>query len=230
MCCKESESSKWWTEVSSPEADKNFKVAKLHTQLGRNALANNIRGVVFIGAHWEELDDGIRVATKLNPNKAQMDIVDPKYWKDYPVNVSIDLAERVISLLKEYHFRDVKADPTFDWHDDTITPARWMFPEGTPPTTVISLNARFNPVFHVRIGRALGELRKEGIMIVGTGGAVHNLYRNNWLSMLTKGDNFQPGRVHADWAIDFERTVTDVISSNAVRLFGSLVLYLILYC
>jgi aromatic ring-opening dioxygenase catalytic subunit (LigB family) len=146
-----------------------------------------------------------------------MEMVDTKYWKDYPVNVSIDLAERVIALLKKNHFKDVKADPTFDWHDDTITPATWMFPEGTPTATVISLNARFNPVFHVRIGRALGELKKEGVMIVGTGGTVHNSYRNNWLPMLAKGDNFQPGRANADWAIDFERTASDVVSSNSVR-------------
>jgi hypothetical protein len=105
-----------------------------------------------------------------------MEMVDPKYWKDYPVNVTIDHDERVISLLKEFCFKDVGADPTFDWHDDAITPMTWMFPEGTPPATVISLNARFNPVFHVRIGRALGELRKDDIMIVGAGGAVHNLY------------------------------------------------------
>jgi hypothetical protein len=52
-------------------------------------------------------------------------------------------------------------------------------------------------------------------MIVGTGGLVHNLYRNNWLPMLAKGDNFQPGRAYADRAIDLERTVSDVISSNS---------------
>jgi aromatic ring-opening dioxygenase catalytic subunit (LigB family) len=90
-----------------------------------------------------------------------------------------------------------------------------MFPECTPPGTVIGLNARFNPVFHVRIRRLLVELRKEGGMIVGTGGLVHNLYRNNWLPMLAKGDNFQPGRAYADRAIDLERTVSDVISSNS---------------
>lgn len=59
-------------------------------------------------------------------------------------------------------------------------------------------SVHFNPVFYVRMGKALGELRKEGIMIVGTGGAVHYLYRNNWLPMLAKGDSFQPGIVHVD--------------------------------
>lgn len=145
-----------------------------------------------------------------------MDLVPEEYWRDYPINVSEDLADRVIQLLRSKQFEDVEADPTFDWHDDTITPARWMFPEGTPPATVVSLNARFEPSFHARIGMALGKLREEGILIVGTGGAVHNLYRNNWLPMLTKGDNFQSGRLPAKWALEFERSVSDVINNNQV--------------
>lgn len=36
-------------------------------QFGAEALKNGVKGVVFIGAHWEELGDRIRVATKFNP-------------------------------------------------------------------------------------------------------------------------------------------------------------------
>ncbi|KAI4854092.1 LigB subunit of an aromatic-ring-opening dioxygenase LigAB [Aureobasidium sp. EXF-8845] len=207
MCCKESTSSDWWSEVC-----------------GRQALERGIKGVVFIGAHWEELGDRIRVATKYNPDRVQMDLVPRSYWENYPINISSNLAERVIELLGEHQFGDVQADPSFDWHDDTITPARWMFPDGTPPTTVVSLNARYNPVFHVQIGRALSQLSREGIMIVGTGGAVHNLYRNNWVPMLRKGDNFQPGTVPARWATDFECSVSDVIKHNkGAKLAGALI-------
>lgn len=91
-----------------------------------------------------------------------------------------------------------------------------MFPDGTPPATVVSLNARYNPTFHVNIGKALRELRKEGILICGTGGAVHNLYRNNWYPVLTKGDNFQEDRTPAEWAVEFEKSVSDVVSNNKV--------------
>jgi aromatic ring-opening dioxygenase catalytic subunit (LigB family) len=91
-----------------------------------------------------------------------------------------------------------------------------MFPEGTPPVTVVSMNARYNPVFHAKIGRALGKLRQEGILLCGTGGAVHNLYRNNWYPMLTKGDNFQPGRQPAQWAVEFEKSVSDVVAHTKV--------------
>ena len=187
-------------------------------QFGKQAVAHDVQGLVFIGAHWEELGDRIRVATKSNPDKVQMDMVPRLYWESYPVNVDQQLARRIISLLRKHGFTDVQEDPTFDWHDDTITPARWMFPHGTPPATVISLNARYNPVFHAKIGRALRGLRKDGILLCGTGGAVHSLYRNNWLPLLARGDNFQSGSSPAQWAVDFERSVNDVVTKTAVSV------------
>ncbi|TIC91644.1 4,5-DOPA dioxygenase extradiol 1 [Colletotrichum higginsianum] len=108
-----------------------------------------------------------------------MDMVPCEYWEDYAINIDLNLADKVMASLRDAGFPDVKEDPTFDWHDDTVTPSRWMFPDGTPPATVVSLNARYNAAFHVKIGRALGRLRKDGILLCGTGGAVHNLYRNN---------------------------------------------------
>ncbi|KAF5529620.1 catalytic subunit of aromatic ring-opening dioxygenase [Fusarium mexicanum] len=196
MCCKESASSAYWSEF------------------GKEAKTYGIRGLIFIGAHWEELDDRIRVATKTKPEVVQMDMVPRSYWENYRINIDIKLAERVVKLLDDAGFPDVREDPTFDWHDDTITPARWMFPDGTPPATVVSLNARYNPTFHVKIGKALSALRREGILICGTGGAVHNLYRNNWFPVITRGDNFQEGRKPAEWALEFEKSVSDVIANN----------------
>jgi aromatic ring-opening dioxygenase catalytic subunit (LigB family) len=146
-----------------------------------------------------------------------MDMVPRSYWENYPINVDLDLAGKVVSLLTKAGFQDVEEDPSFDWRDDTITPARWMFPDGTPPATVVSLNARYNPVFHIKVGRALRKLRKEGIILCGTGGAVHNLYRNNWIPVLARGDNFQRGRVPAKWAVEFEKSVSDVVANNKVR-------------
>lgn len=189
----------------------------MRTQFGKQATAHGVKGLIFIGAHWEELDDRVRVATKINPGRAQMEMVPPSYWENYPINIDVSLGKRVVELLRDAGFRDVEEDPTFDWHDDCITPARWMFPEGTPPATVVSMNARFNPIFHVKIGRALAQLRSEGYLICGTGGAVHNLYRNNWFPVLAKGDNFQPGRKPADWAVEFERSVSDVVCKTKVR-------------
>ena len=145
-------------------------------------------------------------------------MVPEKEWKDYPVNVDVKLSRRVVQLLREAQFKDVEEDPTFDWHVDSIIPSKWMFPSGTPPATIVSMNARFDPIFHVRIGRALRKLRSEGILILCTGGAVHNLYRNNWLPMIRHGDNFQTEKTPAKWATGFEQSVCDVINNNSVKL------------
>ncbi|KEF59112.1 uncharacterized protein A1O9_03956 [Exophiala aquamarina CBS 119918] len=206
LCCKESDSATWWQKAGS---------------LARDA---GVKGVVLIGAHWEELDDRIRVATKFNPNKVQMSLVPRKHWENYQINVDPKLARKVINLLQDQGFTDVDEDPDFDWHDDTITPLKWMFPEGTPPATVISMNARFDAVFHVRIGQAIRSLSNQGILVIGSGGTVHNLYRNNWLPLRWHGDNFQVGNVPAKWATDFERAISDVIRDNqGASLAGALV-------
>jgi aromatic ring-opening dioxygenase catalytic subunit (LigB family) len=191
-------------------------ITNKYPQFGHEATAHRVKAIVFVGAHWEELDDRIRVATKEKPGIVQMDMVPREYWENYPINVDVQLAKKVVALLRGSGFRDVEEDPEFDWHDDTVTPARWMFPDGTPPATVVSLNARYNAVFHVKIGRALSSLRKEGVLLCGTGGAVHNLYRNNWYPIVTKGDNFQEGRTPALWATEFEKSVSDVIAFNKV--------------
>lgn len=195
-----------------------ISIAHQVKQFGREARNQDVKGVVFVGAHWEELGDRIRVANKFTPARVQMDMVPPSYWEKYPINVSQELADKVVALLREPQssFVDVELDPTFDWHDDTVTPLRWMFPDGSPPTTVVSLNARYNPVLHVNLGKVLARLREEGILIVTTGGAVHNLYRNNWLPMVTKQDNFQVGTVPAKWATDFRQSVLDILKYNKV--------------
>lgn len=53
-----------------------------------------------------------------------MDMVPRSYWENYPINIDTGLATRVVQLLTKAGFPDVDEDPEFDWHDDTITPAR----------------------------------------------------------------------------------------------------------
>lgn len=82
-------------------------------------------------------------------------------------------------------------------------------------TTIISMNARFEPHFHMKVGSALRPLRQEGYLLIGTGGAVHNLYRNRWEPMLKYSDNFAQETPPEDWALEFRQAVEDVISNNS---------------
>jgi aromatic ring-opening dioxygenase catalytic subunit (LigB family) len=177
---------------------------------GDAALANGIKHVVMMvsnfliyfygdshseqGAHWATLGDEIEVAANPSPAKSPVAYVEPSKFVPYKLNPDIPMASRCVALLKQSGLK-AKLNTKFDWIHDTYLIIIRMFPEGSPPTTIISMNARYDPHYHVKVGAALRPLRREDTLFIGTGGAVHNLYRNNWYQMLRyRGRLFCCGR------------------------------------
>jgi len=77
------------------------------------------------------------------------------------------------------------------------------------------MNGRYDPHFHMKIGSTLRPLRKENYLFIGTGGAVHNLYRNVWGPMVMYRDNFaMPGPPGA-WAMEFRQAFEDAMTGKA---------------
>lgn len=77
------------------------------------------------------------------------------------------------------------------------------------------MNARFDPYYHMKVGATLRSLREEGYLIIGSGGAVHNLYRNKWEPMILYRDNFAMEKPPEKWALEFRQAVQDVITHNS---------------
>jgi aromatic ring-opening dioxygenase catalytic subunit (LigB family) len=126
----------------------------------------------------------------------------------------LETAQRCIELLKANRF-DAHANEKFDRIHDTYLILIRMFPNGCPPTVLWSMNARYDPHFHMRAGVALRPLRKEGYLLTGTGGAVHNLYRNIWELMVYWKDNFAMERAPDGWALEFRQAFEDVLTKNS---------------
>jgi len=181
---------------------------------GDDALAHGIKGVVMMGAHWDCLNDKIQVATNPNPQKSPVAYVHPSKYASYKLNPDIPMANRCISMLKAEGF-NAETNPDFDWIHDTYLILIRMFPGGCPPTTIVSMNARFDPHFHMKVGATLRPLRKENYLIIGSGGAVHNLYRNVWAPMVRFRDNFAQETPPEGWALEFRQAVQDVITNNS---------------
>ncbi|KAI6367766.1 hypothetical protein MCOR25_004842 [Pyricularia grisea] len=182
---------------------------------GDDALAKGIKGIVMMGAHWDALGDRrIDVATNPNPAKSPVAYVHPSKYVDYKLNPDLVGAEKAISLLNEAGF-DARANPTFDWIHDTYLILIRMFPNGCPPTTLVSMNGRYDPHEHLAVGAALRPLRAQGYLIIGSGGAVHNLYRNHWMPMIRFSDNFAQERPPEPWALEFRQAVEDVLRNNS---------------
>ena len=181
---------------------------------GDEALAHGIKGVVMMGAHWDCLNDEIQVATNPSPQKSPVAYVHPSKYVDYQLTPDVATGRRCVDMLKSAGF-NCSANDKFDWIHDTYLILIRMFPEQCPPTTIVSLNARFDPHFHVKVGATLRPLREEGYLLIGSGGAVHNLYRNRWGPMLAYRDNFAMEKPPEDWALEFRQAVQDVMTKKS---------------
>lgn len=110
---------------------------------------------------------------------------------------------------------DASGNDKFNWiHDVYLVPIH-MFPKACPTTTLISLNARYDPHYHMKAGSTVRELRIENYLLIGTGGAVHNLYQNRWVPMLCFRDNFAQDLPLESWALEFRQAVEDAINKNS---------------
>lgn len=147
------------------------------------------------------------------PGKSPVAYVHPSKYVDYKLEADLPTGERCMKMLRSEGF-NVKPNDKFEWIHDTYLILIRMFPKKCPPTTIISMNARFDPHFHMRVGSTLRPLRKEGYLVIGTGGAVHNLFRNKWAPMLKYRDNFAQETPPEGWALEFRQSVEDCINNN----------------
>lgn len=124
------------------------------------------------------------------------------------------MASRIVNILKADGFK-ARLNLEFDWIHDTYLVLIRMFPNGCPPSTIISMNARYDPHFHMKVGSTLRTLRKEkDVLFIGSGGAVHNLYRNKWAPMIQYRDNFAMETPPGGWAMDFRQEFEDAFTKN----------------
>ncbi|GHJ83651.1 hypothetical protein NliqN6_0053 [Naganishia liquefaciens] len=183
-------------------------------QVGRQALEQGVERIVMMGAHWETMGEKILVSANPAPPKQPVAWVDPARYVDFDLNPDLELASEVVGLLSDAGF-DAALEPKFEQIHDTFMILKWMFPGGKSlPHVIVSHNARFDPHFHMKIGAALRPLRQANTLIIGSGGAVHNLYRNNWAQVIRYRDNLAQERPPEQWAVDFGEAFKDVVTQN----------------
>ncbi|RAH84246.1 aromatic ring-opening dioxygenase family protein [Aspergillus japonicus CBS 114.51] len=186
---------------------------------GQAALDNGIEHVVIMGAHWVTTGDSIQIATNPTPAKNPIGGVHPSKYVPYHLNPDLPMCNRVQQLLQSAGF-NATPNPTVDWIHDIYLILIRTFPKQCPPTTVLSLNARFDPHYHLRVGAALRPLRHEKVLFIGSGGTVHNLYRNTWGPLLRYADNFAMEAPPGDWALAFRQEMEDAVTKAARKGSG----------
>ncbi|ETS80151.1 hypothetical protein PFICI_07680 [Pestalotiopsis fici W106-1] len=179
---------------------------------GNAALENGIEHVVMMGAHWATSLPGVLISSNPNPEKSPVAYVHPSKYKNYALNPDLAFVPTIQEYLAAAGIPS-EADPKFDWIHDTYLVLIRMFPRGCPPTTLISMNQKYDPHFHMAVGAALRPLRakQHKTLFIGSGGSVHNLYRNVWGPMLRYRDNFAQPTPPEPWAVDFRQEVISAL-------------------
>jgi len=135
------------------------------------------KSVLVVSAHWEAAPLTV-AATETVPLYYDFYGFPQKYYEvQYAAPGAPDLAESVAKLLAGPG-QTVHQDPNRGLDHGAYVPLVEMYPEADIPVLQISMPS-LEPAELFEIGRKLAPLRDEGVLIVGSGFATHNLREMN---------------------------------------------------
>ena len=134
------------------------------------------KAIVVVSAHWESMG-GPAVSLAAQPETIHDFGGFPAelFAIQYPAPGAPDTAERAAALLEQAGFT-VKRSAQRGLDHGAWVPLRLMYPDADIPVTQISVLANAAPGEHEKIGKAIGRLREEGVLVIGSGSLTHNLY------------------------------------------------------
>ena len=167
------------------------------------------QAILCVSAHWQTA--GTQVTAMANPKTIYDFYGFPPalYQQKYPAPGSPELAR----LVQETVPGPVGLDQSWGLDHGAWSVLIKMYPQADIPVVQLSLDATQPPAYHYELGRALRPLRRRGVLILGSGNAVHNLRVMCW-----------EDRAY-DWATEFDATVQRLIAGGDHRAlvdYGSL--------
>jgi len=155
--------------------------------------------ILSVSAHW--YTKGTKIMDEESP-KTIYDMYgfpDELYKIIYNAKGSPNLADKALKLIS----RTVEADNSWGYDHGTWSVLHRMYPNADIPVIQLSVDKNASMQEHYNIGRELSKLRKDGILIFGSGNITHNLSRVNW--QMAGG---------YDWAEDFDNYVIENIKNK----------------
>jgi len=151
-------------------ADMRRQLASLETSLARmpEEIGQVPKAILVISGHWEAQD--FSVMTSANPPMVyDYSGFPPETYKIvYPAAGAPQIARQAADLIRAAGL-PVQLDDARGFDHGTFAPLAVMYPEAEVPVFQVSLRSNYDPAEHFALGRALAPLRKEGVLIIGSG-------------------------------------------------------------
>ena len=168
------------------------------------ATLQDLKAVLVVSAHWEA-PAPIRIGSALAPATLHdfSGFPDRLLALQYPAPGHPALAGQIQARLTQAGI-PAQLEPERPLDHGAWVPLRVAFPEGRLPVLELALPQPRTPRQLFELGQALGPLREEGVLIVASGGIVHNLRLLNWAA----DSGPEP------WAQAFEAWVADKLEQG----------------
>ena len=160
------------------------------------------RAVLAISAHWYVGTTAVTAGPKPRTIHDFGGFPPELYQVQYSAPGDAALGARVRELLAPMQ---VPLDDSWGLDHGTWSVLRHVYPNADVPIVQLSIDATKPASFHFEMGQALAPLRRERILIVGSGNIVHNLRMYAW---------GREQRAPYDWALRFERKACELIQAG----------------
>jgi 4,5-DOPA dioxygenase extradiol len=170
---------------------------RLGGELGRPSA------ILCVSAHWSTEVPTVSGAESPETIHDFGGFPDELYRMRYPAPGAPHVAKRVRELLGGAGL-ECSVSPGRGLDHGAWVPLKLIYPEADVPVTQLSVQPSLGTEHHFRLGRALAPLREEGVLILATGSATHNLSR------IGRGD------VPPVWASEFDEWLSRNISDGAL--------------
>lgn len=132
--------------------------------------------IIVASAHWET-SDGLAVSLAAHPETIHDFGGFPRALFEirYPAPGAPETAARAADLLEQAGYA-VERSATRGLDHGAWVPLHLMYPQADIPTAQLALRRGGSPAEHERVGKALAQLREDGVLIIGSGSLTHNLY------------------------------------------------------
>jgi len=166
--------------------------------------------ILCISAHWETR--GTFVTAIQNPRTIHDFGCFPEelFGVEYPAPGSPELAQQTIDLIEK---TDVGLDDKWGLDHGAWSVIKHLYPNADIPIIQMSLDYSQPAQYHYDLAKELSSLRKEGVLIIGSGNMVHNLRLLAWDKL---NEQFA-----YDWAAEAsEKMKSYILNGDHQKLIG----------
>jgi 4,5-DOPA dioxygenase extradiol len=158
------------------------------------------KAILCVSAHWQTKGTMVTAMEKPQTIHDFGGFPQELFNKQYSAPGSQEFAKQTKDLVKK---TTVVLDNDWGLDHGTWSVLCRMYPQADIPTYQLSLDYSQSPEYHYELAKELKELRKKGVLIIGSGNIIHNL-------RMVRFDNAGG----FDWAVEFDNKIKKAIEER----------------